>query len=85
MIVIMLEEAKAELTEAFEYLEKQRSGLGVKFVTEFRRAIDRIILHPRAWNPLDDIYRRCRINRFKYGIVYRIDESEQQIVVEERN
>ena len=82
MTVVMLEEAKAELTEAFEYYERKRKGLGDEFVTEFRRGIDMILFCPTAWNPLDQIFRSYRLNRFSYGIIYRIDESVNEIVVE---
>ena len=63
MTVVMLDLASADLTEAFEYYERQRPGLGFELVTEFRRAVDLIVRHPTAWNPLDEVYRRYRLHR----------------------
>ena len=48
---------------------------------EFRRALDRMIKHPHAWQPLDETYRRCRLHRFPYGIVYRIDAAADEILI----
>ena len=48
---------------------------------EFRRALDQILQHPVAWQSLDNMYRRCRLHRFPYGIVYRIDASPGNAVI----
>lgn len=48
---------------------------------EFRRAIDRILLFPNGWQPLDDVFRRCRLHRFPYGVIYRVDQATGEIVV----
>jgi plasmid stabilization system protein ParE len=78
---VLLEPAETDLEQAFDYYEGIRAGLGADFVEEFRRAIDRILAYPRAWQPLDPTYRRCRFHRFPYGIIYRIDDQSQEIVV----
>jgi toxin ParE1/3/4 len=81
MTAVMLDPAKSDLTEAFEYYERQRSGLGIQFITEFRRGVDEILRHPNSWNPLDKVYRRYRLHRFPYGIVYRVDDQAQEAVL----
>ena len=81
MITIVQRAAERDLEEGFEYYERVRAGLGTDFVTEFRRAVDRILTFPRGWHALDDLYRRCQFQRFPYGIVYRIDEAAQQIII----
>ena len=43
--------------------------------------MDRILTHPNAWQPIDETYRRYRINRSPYGIVYRIELSSDTIVI----
>jgi len=73
-------EAESELEEAFDYYEAKRAGLGSQFVHEFRRGIDCIIEHPASWAKLDDRYRRHRIHRFPFGIVYRLSPAGDQIV-----
>lgn len=73
MIVRMLAEAEQDLERAHRHYERIRRGLGDDMIDEFRRGVDRIILHPNAWQPLDLTYRRYRLHRFPYGIVYRVD------------
>jgi plasmid stabilization system protein ParE len=81
VIAIILDEAEADLERAFDHYQQQRRGLGAELVEEFRRSLDLILRHPNAWQPLDEIYRRCRFHRFPYGIVYRIDAVAGQIVI----
>jgi plasmid stabilization system protein ParE len=78
---IILDEAEDDLEFAFNYYEQQRSGLGGEMVDEFRRATQRILEHPNAWQSLDTTYRRCRFHRFPYGIIYRTDSAASQIVI----
>jgi plasmid stabilization system protein ParE len=66
--------AELELDEAVEYYNQQRAGLGEEFVAEVRRAVEQVLEYPHAWQLLDerDGIRRCRLNRFPYGLVYTI-------------
>ncbi len=71
MTVILRDEAAAELEEAFEHYQRIKGELAADLVTEFRRGIDQILEHPNGWQPLDEKYRRYRLHRFPFGIVYR--------------
>lgn len=73
--------AEADLDEAFQHYEGARPGLGTEFITEFRRAVDQILRFPRAWQPLDAVYRRCRLNRFPFGVIYKIVEPAEEVVI----
>ena len=81
MTAIALDEAEDDLQRAFDYYELQRAGLGGELVHEFRRGVERIIEFPNAWQRLDETYRRYRLHRFPYGIVYRVDSANNQIVI----
>jgi plasmid stabilization system protein ParE len=81
MIAMIIGEAEDDLEFAFHYYERQRLGLGGELVDEFRRAIERILEHPNAWQPLDETYRRCRLHRFPYSVIYRTDATTSQIVI----
>lgn len=81
MNVSMLAQAEAELEEAFDYYQLQRPGLGLELLDEFRRGVDRIVEFPNAWQALDDLYRRYRLRRFPYGIVYRIGSTDSDLMV----
>lgn len=73
--------AEADLDAAFAHYDSIRPGLGEELLVEFRRAVDRVLQHPAAWQPLDDVYRRYRLHRFPYGIIYRVDELAAAIMI----
>jgi toxin ParE2 len=81
MTVVVRGAAETDLEEAFDYYEARSSGLGEQFLFEFRTAVDRMLQFPRAWQPLDTIFRRCRLHRFPYGVIYRVDDDAREIVV----
>ena len=81
MTAVILREAEGDLEAAFDYYERQRSGLGAELVVEFRRAVDCILEHPNAWQALDNIYRRCGFHRFPYGVIYRVGSAVSRITI----
>ena len=72
MEVKFLAAAQAELVEAAAYYEAQKEGLGSQFTEEVKRAIQRIFEYPEAWAPISRRTRRCRTNRFPYGVIYQV-------------
>jgi len=75
-----LSPALAELSEAAEFYEKRVPGLGVDFLDEVDRAIERIMFFPEAWAKLGENYRRCSLRRFPYFLVY-IFSAEQGVII----
>jgi hypothetical protein len=80
MEVKFLAPAQAELEEAVADYETQKEGLGSQFTGEVKRAIHRILEYPEAWAPISRRARRCRTNRFPYGIIYQVRGDVQLIV-----
>lgn len=80
MTVRFLEIAQRELDEAVAYYNSQAPGLGDAFLLETVAAIDRISRFPRAWHPLGENTRRCRLRRFPYGLIYHEEQGEVLIV-----
>jgi plasmid stabilization system protein ParE len=72
MEVKFLAPARAELVEAVAYYESQKQGLGSQFAKEIKRTIQRILQFPEAWAPISRCTRRCRTNRFPYGVIYQV-------------
>jgi hypothetical protein len=72
--------ADAELADAVAYYDGLLPGLGSEFATAVRDGLDRIKERPKAWQPLTHRARRYRLNRFPYGLVYLLLESEIVIV-----
>ena len=71
MNIEFLEGAQADLVEAAAYYE-EHGHLGSEFLAEVQRAIDRVRQYPLGWAELSPGVRRCRLDRFPYGVAYEI-------------
>lgn len=80
MNVDFLELAEKEFNDAIVYYNLQSEGLGFEFAAEAKRTIGRIIQYPNAWTQLSNRTRRCRTNRFPYGIIYQVRANTLLIV-----
>src|SRR5687767_558380 len=80
MTFSFLPPAQRELAEAAAYYESREAHLGEEFIVEVHAAIRRIRSHPEAWTEIDPGVRRCRTNRFPYGIIY-ITDGDRMIIV----
>lgn len=72
--------AEKELEEIENYYDSIREGLGDRFREEIEMTISRILKFPNGWQPLSQIVRRCRLNSFPYGIVYRVKPREIRLL-----
>jgi toxin ParE1/3/4 len=72
MKVEFLDPAEDEFLDAVGYYNREGEGLGYKFAAEVGRTIGRIIEYPNAWASLSRRTRRCRTNRFPYGVVFQV-------------
>ena len=76
MIVRILSCAEEELGRAVSYYNEQCPGLGFEFAAEAKTALARIVDFPDAWPRFSPRTRRCLLDRFPYGILYRQDGEE---------
>ena len=72
--------AELEFAEAVTWYDGQSSVAGDQFLEEFQRAIQRIAAFPNAWPKISKNTRRCRLNRFPYGVVYQTRKNSIVIV-----
>ncbi|HUO07265.1 MAG TPA: type II toxin-antitoxin system RelE/ParE family toxin [Phycisphaerae bacterium] len=82
MKAVMLAEAEREIEEAFDYYQLQGEGLGMDLLEEFRRGVDRILENPDRWQQLDYVFRRYRLHRFPYGLIYKISVDRGLIEIQ---
>ncbi len=80
MKIKFLQPAEDEFIEAVNYYNGQSEGLGFEFALEIRHTLERINGHPEAWTQLSKRSRRCRTNRFPYGVVYQAKGEEILII-----
>ncbi|MBX6422792.1 type II toxin-antitoxin system RelE/ParE family toxin [Thermosulfurimonas sp. F29] len=81
MKIEFLEAAKEEFEEAIEYYEIQQKGLGLRFNTEVKRALQRIFLNPYMYPIVSESIRRCILHTFPYSIFYTVLEDEKVILI----
>jgi plasmid stabilization system protein ParE len=77
---VFLAPAEEEMLEAARYYERQAPGLGEDFLAEVRRAVDRIAENPQAGSIVRGEMRRRLVQRFPFGILYRVDPQEIVII-----
>jgi hypothetical protein len=80
MNVEFLVPAETEFFEAIGYYNGESEGLGYEFAAEVKRTIGRILEYPNAWTQLSKRTRRCRTNRFPYGVIYQVRDDMILIV-----
>ena len=81
MNIRFLTVAEKELDETVEWYNHQVANLGARFLDEFNKSIFRVAEYPYSCEKIESDIRRCLVNRFPYGIIYRMDEDEECIVI----
>jgi toxin ParE1/3/4 len=76
--IIIHSEAKAELDGAISYYEEQKTGLGLDFLSEVEKSIDKVQQNPNLGTPYKvSELRRYVMQRFPFLIFYA--EFEEMI------
>jgi hypothetical protein len=80
MKIVFLPPAKTDLAEAISFYNTQSEGLGFDLAVEVKKTLERIIQYPEAWPMLSKRTRRCRTNRFPYGVIYQLRPNTLLVV-----
>jgi len=72
--------ARRELFEDSDFYEREVAGLGDAFLTQVEKAVDQIRRYPHSGPTILGATRRCRVSRFPYNLVYRIDPERIYIL-----
>lgn len=66
-------EATLDLQEAFDWYEIQQPGLGYEFIAEVENGFKKICSHPEYFKAINERFRRIKISRFPYLIIYEVE------------
>ena len=66
--------AKIEITDAFDWYEEQKEGLGETFLKAFEKSIDLIQKSPNGFTQINH-HRQFPLKSFPYVILYEIDND----------
>ncbi|MDR3711307.1 MAG: type II toxin-antitoxin system RelE/ParE family toxin [Puia sp.] len=82
--LVVQSEAVIEIQEAFEWYERRRAGLGFALIEELEEGFERLSKHPQHYTAINQKYRRLRVKRFPYLIVYEIKTDTVIIIAVRR-
>lgn len=74
------EARQEEIADAAVWYHREREGLGAELRLAVRDAIDGLSAAPERFPTIADGFRRCRVDKFPYGVVDEVHD-EQIIVV----
>ena len=73
MNIQLTEEAREDVLAAAEYYADARNRYGQTFDEALEEAALKIPDNPNRGTPFGDLFRRVRLNRFPYGILFTIE------------
>ena len=73
-------EAEAEMIASARCYEEKQELLGRRFLDCVNTAVRRVGRSPKIFQKIEDGCRRCRVDRFPYGIIFREGEGGIQII-----
>lgn len=73
MTVRHLLEAELEILDAVTFYKEGAGDIAADFFVEFSKARDQIAAFPEFWKPVGGNYHRKLLERFPYGIIYRVE------------
>jgi len=68
------------MDDAVRYYEAQQLGLGMEFAGEVYASIARIGSYPFAWTPISPNTHRCLLNRFPFGVIFRVNADMLEVI-----
>src|SRR5713101_2303548 len=73
-------DAAEEMQAAAASYAARARGLGDEFLDEIEQGLRRIQQFPQLWSIYEGEYRRYLLQRFPYGLIYRIDPDKIFII-----
>ena len=73
-------DAVSEIREAALYYQAQQIGLGERFLSTVQESLTRISNFPESFPVVANNVRQCKVARFPYAIVYRLQVNYIQVI-----
>ena len=80
MRIILTPQAELELLEAVAFYNDKSEGLGKDFNREFEAGLADIESFPEFWGNVGRGFRRKLLNRFPFGLIYKVQDNSILIV-----
>lgn len=74
--LILLPDAEQDLSEAYDWYEKQRIGLGEDFLSQIEACFNAICRSPERYSRFFKNYRKAFARRFPYAILYEYQDEK---------
>lgn len=68
--LIIAPEVKVDVSEAYQWYERQRFGLGEEFLSCLDASVQKICRSPEMYAKVYENYRRGMLRRFPYAVFY---------------
>jgi len=78
--LVVRPEAERDMSEAYQWYEEQRGGLGEDFLLCVEVALGSIQESPQRYPVVYEDVRRILVRRFPYGIFYCVQESTVSVL-----
>lgn len=78
--VIIQPEAEADLDEAYQYFEQQKSGLGFQLLEDLTEVLGLLENNPLLFQSVYGEKRRAVIRRFGYNVIYKVEDAEVYVL-----
>jgi len=81
--IVVQSEPTIEMQKAFEWYEYKREGKGYEMIEEIEAAYEKLSRHPHNYSythQKSKNYRKIRIDRFPYLLIYEIETTKVIIV-----
>jgi toxin ParE1/3/4 len=69
-----------DIDEAMAWYDRKQRGLGIEFLDELERTLNRIRKSPDLFSLLDRRIRVAKLARFPYGVYFRSDSPELLVI-----
>ncbi|MEZ4995200.1 MAG: type II toxin-antitoxin system RelE/ParE family toxin [Saprospiraceae bacterium] len=78
--VIIQPEAEADLDEAYQYFEQQKSRLGFQLLEDLTEVLELLENNPLLFQKVYGEKRRAVIRRFGYNVIYKVVDADVYVL-----